>query len=93
MSSDEFDREIEQWAQEVVLQSRALVPCDFHMHVLLRRGGEDAEDRAYAIAQAAVRDRLVSYQQKKALDAVKCALELGVASCGHCESGRRKDKD
>lgn len=88
MSSSDLTRDIEQWAEGMAIEAGALVPCERHMHVRLLRGGEDAEDRAYAFAQAAVRDGKVSFPQRLVPPAVKAALEQGVVSCDHCASDR-----
>ncbi|GGJ36240.1 hypothetical protein GCM10011393_03320 [Sphingopyxis bauzanensis] len=88
MSSNDLTRDVEQWAEEVANRAKALVPCDRHMHVLLRRGGEEAERRAYAFAQTDVGDGVVSFPQSLVSPAVKSALEQGVVSCDPCASDR-----
>lgn len=88
MSSNDLTRDMDQWAEEMAMRAGALVPCDRHMHVLLRRGGEEAENRAYAFAQADVRDGVVSFPQPLVSPAVKAALEQGLVSCDACASDR-----
>ena len=83
MSIDRHVDTIEAIARAALAKANAIEVCQFHKHVTIRVGDDDAERHAYALATNVLKsDGTIEFMREDVLEAIKD--ELDQAADGEC---------